>query len=371
MELTAAQREAEARFEAFTEAEVQPVVAGCETTEEMCPKLLRRLAEEGYFGLTLPRAYGGLGADMVSYALLHRQIGLAWTSLRNLLTVHTMVAHAICRWGTDTLKNALLPGFASGERFAAFCLTEPAAGSDARMIQATAVLVDGGFQISGEKRWVTGGEIASTYLVLARYKDGLSAFLVDRETPGLSVRPVRGMLGARASMLADLSFRDCFVSSEKVVGALGAGFSAIGNTVLDLGRFSVACGCAGMAAACLNTSLKYASERVQFGALIREHQLVQRMLTRCAINAHAAWLICYEAAQLRDAHHPEVITRTAMAKYFASEAAMSNASDAVQIHGAIGCCETSPANRFYRDAKIMEIIEGSTQILESLIAGML
>jgi glutaryl-CoA dehydrogenase (non-decarboxylating) len=371
MELTSAQREAKARFEAFTDAEVQPIVDRCEKAEEMCLKLIRRLAEEGYFGLTLPQAYGGQGADMVTYALLHRQIGLVWTSLRNLLTVHTMVAHAICRWGTDVLKNLLLPGFASGERFAAFCLTEPMAGSDATMIQSTAVRVDGGFQISGEKRWITGGEIASTYLVLARSENGISAFVVDRETPGLTVRQVRGILGSRASMLADLSFRDCFVPSERVVGAMGAGFSGIGNTVLDLGRFSVACGCAGMAAACLNTSLQYASARVQFGALVREHQLVQQMLTRCAVNAHAAWLLCYEAALLRDARHPDVIAKTAMAKYFASRAAMSNASDAVQIHGANGCSEAFPVSRFYRDAKIMEIIEGSTQILESLIARML
>src|SRR5262245_6406351 len=198
--LTSAQLEAGVEFEDFARREVTPVADRLDSAEQMCMTLMRRVAAAGYLGLTLPESYGGQGRDMVTYGLLHREIGRAWASLRNILTVHTMVAHAVWRWGDEGLKNSLLRRFAAGDIIAAFCLSESSAGSDIRGIETSAKRSAGGFLLNGAKKWTTAGQIAGIYLVLAVCEGDHCAFLVDQAASGISVEPVRGLLGTRASM---------------------------------------------------------------------------------------------------------------------------------------------------------------------------
>jgi alkylation response protein AidB-like acyl-CoA dehydrogenase len=194
------------------------------------------------------------------------------------------------------------------------------------------------------------------------------AFLVERERPGLEINPLRGLLGTRASMLAEMRLEACRVPQENRIGGLGFGFAAVALTALDLGRYSVAMGCVGIGQACLEACLQYTSQRRQFGVLLQEHQLVREMVANIATNVKAARLLCYHAGYLHDSNAPTATAETLVAKYFASTMAMRTASDAVQIHGANGCSGEYPVQRYLRDAKVMEIIEGSSQMQQLMIS---
>ena len=356
------QARARADFRAFADAHVAPFADGFDREERLPRGVIEETARRGYLGATLPEAYGGGAMSMVTYGLLNEEIGRGCSSLRSLLTVHGMVAHAVARWGSKELRARWLA------RLAAFALTEPDVGSDARAVETSARPSQGAYVLTGRKRWVTFGQIADLFLVFAQCEGRPVALLVERDTPGLSIEPIKGMLGVRASMLAELSFEDCRVPRENLVGREGFGFSHVASAALDLGRYTVAWGCVGIAQACLEASLAYAGARRQFGALIKEHQLVRRMLTDMLTDVKAARLLCLRAGALRDAGAPEAIMETSVAKYFASGAAARAASDAVQIQGARGCSGESPVQRFMRDAKIMEVIEGSTQMQQITIA---
>jgi hypothetical protein len=362
------QARARADFRAFVDAHVAPFADGFDREERLPRGLIEETARRGYLGATLPAAYGGGAMSMVTYGLLNEEVGRGCSSLRSLLTVHGMVAHAVARWGSKELRARWLARLAAGERLAAFALTEPNVGSDARAVETSARPAGGAYVLTGRKRWITFGQVADLFLVFAQCEGRPVALLVERETPGLSVEPVGGMLGVRASMLAELSFEDCRVPRENLVGREGFGFSHVSSAALDLGRYTVAWGCVGIAQACLEASLAHAGERRQFGAFIKEHQLVRRMLTDMLTEVKAARLLCLRAGALKDAGAPEAIMETSVAKYFASRAAARAASDAVQIQGARGCSGESSAQRFMRDAKIMEVIEGSTQMQQITIA---
>lgn len=366
--LTAQQRESRAAFRRFADEAIAPRADDFDREERLPPELVARLAREGYLGANVPPEYGGLGLDALTYGLLHEEVGRACSSVRSLLTVHAMTAHALQRWGTREQKTKWLPRLASGETVAAFGLTEPEVGSDARSVAATATSEGGSFVLDGRKKWVTFGQGASLFLVFAKSDGRDCAFLVERETSGLSVRPIHGMLGVRASMLAELHLEGCRVPRENLVGREGAGFSYVASTALDLGRYTVAWGCVGIGQACLEASFEYAAERKQFGVFLREHQLIQRMLTDMLAQVRAARLLCHQAGALREAGDPQSVTETSIAKYFASTVAARAAADAVQIQGARGCSAESPVQRYLRDAKIMEIIEGSTQMQQITIA---
>lgn len=204
--------------------------------------------------------------------------------------------------------------------------------------------------------------------MLARAPGGLVALLVPSDLAGVNTKPIRDVLGLRASMLAEIEFQDCVVPRENLVGREGFGLSHVGSAALDHGRFTVACGCVGMAQASLEASVRYAGGRTQFGVKIRDHQLVRRMITEMATDTRAARLLCRHAGALRAARHPSAIAETSIAKYFASRAAMRIAADAVQIHGANGVVGDFPVERHFRDAKIMDIIEGSSEMHQIHIA---
>jgi glutaryl-CoA dehydrogenase (non-decarboxylating) len=362
---------AEARqstFASFADEQIAPYADACDINERLAPEVLDAVARAGYFGLTIPREYGGLEGSTIELGGLHEELGRVCSSLRSVLTVHTMVSHAICRWGDHAQKERLLPILATGEAFGALALTEESAGSDIAGIEASAIRKAEGYSLHGTKKWVTAGEIATVFLMFAKCNGAPTAFLVDRRSLAISPQPIRGMLGIRGAMLADICFDGCLLKPEQVLGRPGFGLSHVATTALDIGRYSVACGCTGISEACLRACADYCQHRSQFGSPLADHQLIQRMLTRMIVDTQAARLMCRHAGYLAMMRNPEAYAATAAAKYLASRVATQSSLDAVQIHGATGCAMNHPVSRYLRDARIMEIIEGSTQILEVLIA---
>lgn len=368
IQLTTEQEENRAAFSAFANREIVPYADNWDREERTPPEVITRLARTGYLGPLIPVENGGLGMDTISYGLLNEEIGRGCSSLRNLLTVHCMVSQAILKWGTKSQKDHWLPKLASGETIAAFGLTEPNVGSDAKSLEATAKLSGNSYILNGQKIWITYGQVANLFLIFTQCEGRPTAFLVERDSPGFSVKPITGMLGVRASMLAELSMNDCRIPKDNLVGRVGLGISHISSYALDYGRYSVAWGCVGIAQACLEACLRYTSERKQFGAYLKEHQLIQQMMTEMITNLDAARLLCFQAGYLKDVGDPRSIMETTIAKYFASTMVTKVANDAVQIHGANGISSKYPVQRYMRDARIMEIVEGSTQIQQTTIA---
>lgn len=328
-------------------------------------RVIGQLGERGWLAPNVPGHYGGAGLDELSIGLLCESLGSACSSTRSLVTVQAMVAAALLRWGSDDQRDRWLPALASGDAVAGFCLTEPDVGSDAAAV-ATAVTKDGGtVRLTGFKRWVTFGQRADVYLVVGA---GPTAVLVERDTPGLSVHPIAAQLGLRAARLADIVLDACAVPAANVVGRPGAGFVAVANTALDIGRYTVAWGCAGLGAACRDASYQYARERRQFGVPLVDHQLVRRLLTNMLVDVRAARLLCADAAAARQARSPTAVADTIIAKYAAARMVNRVAPDAVQVHGAAGIGAGHDVERYLRDAKVMQIIEGTDQMHQVTIA---
>jgi alkylation response protein AidB-like acyl-CoA dehydrogenase len=371
LELTEDQRALRAEFRAFAAAEIAPHADRWDREAAIPRSLIEALRERRYLGSNVPTEYGGIGRDMIAYGLLTEEIARACSSVRSLLTVHDMVAHAILRWGSREQKERFLPALARGEVLGALALSEPNAGSDAQSVETTAVAAgDAGgagaagddWVLDGHKKWTTFGRIAGLFLVLARCQGSLTTFLVERESPGLTVRPLDGVWGTRASMLAALSFDGCRVPKAHLLGRIGFGLSHVIAAALEQGRYSVAWGAVGIGQACLDACRAYTAERRQFGVPLADHQLIRRMLTDMIVNVRAARLLCLRAGWLRGQRDPGAFMETMAAKYFASTMAVRAANDAVQIHGANGMSDDYPVGRYLRDAKVTEIIEGSTQI---------
>ncbi|OQY29405.1 MAG: acyl-CoA dehydrogenase [Candidatus Cloacimonetes bacterium 4572_55] len=355
-------------FRLFVDKEIMPHSDQFDREERIPPELIKTLFDKGYIAGFISPEYGGAGMDMTTYGLLCEQIGRGNASLLSLFTVHGMVSYVLLKWGTKEQNTRWLPRLASGEIISAFGLTEPNIGTDARHIETEARATEKGYILNGKKKWTSFGQIADLFLILALCEGKPAAFFVPRETEGFSIKPMSGLLGFRSAQLAELQFENCLIPKGNLVGRIGFGFSHIAGTALDHGRFCIGWGCTGLAQACLDASLKYSSERKQFGSFLKEHQLIQRFIADMVVRVKAARLLCQRAAELQESGDPELIMETSIAKYFASTAAMQSALDAVQIHGANGCCDQYPVQRYLRDAKIMEIIEGSSQIQQIIIS---
>lgn len=368
IELTREQLRWKDEWRTYVDEVIAPSAAQSDREERIPPELIASLKEKGYLGSMLPKEYGGMGLDWVSVGILNEELGRGCSSVRSLLTVHGMAALAVLRWGTDEQRSRWLPAMAAGDIIGAFALTEPEVGSDAKQIQTTATRTEAGYVVKGRKKWITMGQIADVYLLFAQCDGKPAAFLVESDAPGFSRASITGMVGVRGSMLAELRLDDCLIPPDSMVGLAGSGLSHVALNCLDYGRYTVACGCVGLAQACLDQSLSYASERQQFGAPLRDNQLIQKMLTEMSVNVRAARLLCYQAGYMREMMDPDSIMETWAAKYFASRIVSQAASDAVQIHGANGCSRDYPVERYMRDAKINEIIEGTTQMHEVFIA---
>lgn len=368
IELTPQQKDAKERFKTFADEEIKPYADRFNREERVPAELIEKLAQNKYLSTVVSEEWGGLGMDMVTFGLLNEEIGRACSSVRSLLTVHGMVSYALLRWGSQQQKETWLPRLATGEAIGAFALTEPNVGSDARNIETVAEQRNGAYILTGEKKWITYGQIADLFLVFAQRDGKPVAFLVERDTPGLTTTPMRGLLGMRAARVARVHLKECKIPKENAVGGAGFGFSAVALSALDIGRYSVAWGCVGIGQACLDACLEYSSERKQFGELLRRHQLIQRMIANMVTNVKAARLLCYYAGYVHDVNHPNATNETLVAKYFASTMASRVASDAVQIHGGNGCGAEYSVQRYYCDAKVMEIIEGSNEMQQILIS---
>jgi glutaryl-CoA dehydrogenase (non-decarboxylating) len=366
LELTPEQRAFRAEARAFVAAEVAPHAGRWDREEAVPMDLIAKLRERGDLGSLIAPEWGGRGLDMITYGLLTEEIGRGCSSVRSLLTVHDMAAHATQRFGTKEAKERFLPALARGEILGALALSEPNAGSDIGGIETTAVQDGDGWILHGRKKWTTFGQIAGLYLVFAKVHQGgdakPAAFLLERDTPGLTVAPLHGITGTRASLLAELTIDGCRVPASHLLGKVGNGITFVANYTLEQGRYSVAWGAVGLLQACLDVCLEYTAGREQGGKLLAEHQLIQAMLTDMIVNARAARLLCLRAGWLRESRDPAAAAETMAAKYFAAVQAARAANDAVQIHGANGCTEEYPVGRYLRDSKVLEIIEGSTQI---------
>jgi glutaryl-CoA dehydrogenase (non-decarboxylating) len=369
LELSPAQRAARQRCRAFVAEHVAPHAASWDREARLPDEVIVELRQRGYLGAHLPRELGGGGLDPVTYGLLTEEIGRGCSSLRSLLTVHDMVSEAVRRWGSPALKTEVLPRLARAELLAALALSEPEVGSDAASVETAAERDGDAYVLNGRKRWITFGMTADVFLVLARCGDQPAAFLVPAAAPGLNREPITGVVGTRAARLAELTFQQCRIGADRLVGRVGFGFSHVAAAALDHGRYSVAWGAVGIAQACLDACLGYTATRRQFGQPLARHQLVQRKLTEMIVNTRAARLLCLHAGYRRSLGAADAATETLIAKYFASRTAAQAANDAVQLHGANGLSQDYPVERYLRDAKVTEIIEGSTQILQVAIAS--
>lgn len=363
------------RWQDFAEAEVAPHAQAIDREARIPDAVIAALRKAGAFASGFPEALGGPGgsdAEAVGAALdhgeMHEALGAASASVQGLVNVHHMAGSAIVRWGSPEQKRRWGAELTAGRTLGALAITEPDVGSEIAAVATRADRVDGGWRISGRKRWITCGQSANLFVLLAASEQGPSAFLLPRPTPGLTIVPIENMLGCRGYMLAELHLEDCRLGDDFLLGRPGFGASLVAATALDAGRFNLAWGCVGLGQACLDASLAYTKRRRQFDAPLSDFQLVQRMITRMMTDVHAARLMCRDAAVSRGRRDPDAVKLAAMAKYFASTMANRVASDALQLHGANGCGPEFPLERWFRDARIMEIIEGTSQILEGLIA---
>ncbi|MEU8180108.1 acyl-CoA dehydrogenase family protein [Micromonospora sp. NPDC049044] len=337
--------------------------------QERIPEaVLDAVSAAGMWAPFLSPEVGGSGLSWRAFGQLHEEFGRGCSSLRSLLTVHSMAAWTVMRWGSSALQAEWLPRFATGEALGAVCMTEPQAGSDTAGFDTRATRSADGWRLSGVKTWITGALRADVFLVYARNRHGLAAYLVPRDSAGLSVEPVPDPLGTRASMIGTVRLDDVRVAPDALVGPESFLSGAVLTGMLDIGRLSVAAGSLGILQGCLDACATYTTERTVGGTRLRDLQLIRAKVSDMVTDAAAARLLVTQAAELKDAGDPETIMATWIAKYFASVAAARHAREAVQVHGAHGMSSRFPVARLYRDAKVMEIIEGSTELQQLTIA---
>lgn len=356
-------------YRAFVDEQIMPVAEANDQAQNTPDSLIELLGEQGFLDVGIPANYGGVGMEALQYGLQLEQIGRASASLVSLLTVHGMAAQVINRWGSDSQKRKWLPELASGKVIGAFALSEPNIGSDANNVETQAVKDGNSYVLSGKKKWISFAQSANVFILIAQCQGQATAFLMPRDTEGLLVEPVQNMLGFRSAMLGEITLDECRIPAENMLGRVGFGFTHVAGMALDQGRYCIAWGSLGMMQCCVESSISYAKERKQFGVSLSDHQLIQHMLADMLTQSKAARLMCYQAAILREAANPRQIMETSIAKYFVTQALSKAAADAVQIHGANGCSSNYPVQRHWRDAKIMEIIEGSNQIQQMVISA--
>ena len=357
---------------AFVEKEVKPIASRLDREGTYPAELVKRLGEIGLMGMLVPQEFGGSGMDFLSGVVAMEEISKAWASLAVAMSVqNSLVCAPILRFGTAAQKEQYLAPLARGERLGCYALTEPGSGSDAGSIQTRAKKVGNDFVINGNKVFTTGGnraDLAIVYAVTdpAQGKRGISAFIVETNSPGFGVGKLEDKLGLRSSDTASLLFEDCRVPSQNLLGTEGEGFR-IALATLDGGRIGIAAQALGIAQGCLEESVAYAQQRRQFGRAIAEFEAIQWMLADMTTEIDAARLLTYRAAWL--AQQGRTFTReAAMAKLFASEAANRAAYKAIQIFGGYGYTKEFAVERFFRDARITTLYEGTSEIQRLVIA---
>ncbi|KEF04952.1 MULTISPECIES: acyl-CoA dehydrogenase family protein [Streptomyces] len=357
----------------FVDREIVPHAAAWDRAERVDRAVVKKLGELGFLGLTVPEEYGGSGGDHLAYALVTEELGRGDSAVRGIVSVSLgLVAKTVAAWGDEDQKRRWLPPLTSGEAIGCFGLTEPGTGSDAGSLATRAVRDgDGSYVVNGTKMFITNGTWADVVLLFARTGDapgpkGVSAFLVPTDTPGLERREIHGKLGLRGQATAELVFQDVRVPADAMLAPEGKGFS-VAMSALAKGRMSVAAGCVGIAQAALDAAVGYATEREQFGRTIAHHQLVQELITDIAVDVDAARLLTWRVADLIDRGEP-FATEASKAKLFASEAAVRAANNALQVFGGYGYIDEYPVGKLLRDARVMTLYEGTSQI-QKLVIG--
>jgi butyryl-CoA dehydrogenase len=357
----------------FTDKEVVPRAGENSRNHHFDLELVGKIADQGYLGAIVPREYGGAGLDYVTYAIVCEEIGRGCSAMRTVISVQTsLVCSTILRWGTEEQKQRYLPKLCSGEWLACFGLSEPDTGSDAANQRTRAARQDdGSWKINGSKMWISLGNHASLALVFAQTDPelrhmGLACFLVETDQPGFQPAEIKGKMGLWASDTASIALDDVVAGPDSMLGEIGDGFK-VAMSALDSGRYSVAAGCVGICQGSIEESVRYARERRQFERPIASFQLVQEMIAEMVVRADAARLLVFRAGALKDAERPST-TETSMAKLYATEAACWCADRAIQIHGGAGYVDDHPVERFYRDARVTTLYEGTSQI-QKLIIG--
>ncbi len=354
----------------FLEREVAPYAADWDRSERMDPAIVGKLAELGFLGAALPEEYGGLGLDSVSYCLLMEELGRADSSVRGIVSVtNGLAGKTIARWGSEEQRRQWLPGMCSGEALGCYALTEPGHGSDPASLETRAERDGADWLLTGSKIFITLGTWAKVALVFARTGGegprGITCFLVPTDSPGFSSRKIDGKLGLRSQDTGELFLESVRVPDDARLGDEGAGFK-VAMSALDAGRISLAAGCVGICQGCVDASVAYAAERTQFGRPIAKFQLVQELIAEMAVDAEAARLLTWRAALLADAGEPYGVAAST-AKYFASEAAVRAANNAIQVHGGYGYVDEFPVGKYLRDARVTTLYEGTSQIQKLLI----
>ena len=359
----------------FAEKEIRPHVMKFDEAQEFPLEISRKLGELGFMGVVVPEAYGGSGLGYLEYITIIEEISKVDPSVGLSVAAHNSlgVGH-IYLFGSEEQKRKYLPDLASGRKLGAWALTEPTSGSDAGALLTTAVLEGDHYVLNGSKNFITHGSVGSLTVVMAltdktKGKKGISAFIVENDTPGFIVAKKENKMGMRASDTAALAFDNCRVPKENLIGQEGAGFSQA-LAALDGGRISIAALALGIAQGAMDACLKYVKERRQFGHAIGEFQGTQWKLADMATQIEAARLLTHKAGYLKD-RGKEVTLESSMAKYFASEVAVSATNEAVQIHGGYGFLKDFPVEKFYRDVKLVTIGEGTSEIQKLVIARQL
>ena len=357
----------------FTENEIKPKAPELDRTERHPVEIVQKLAELNLMGIAIPDVYGGGGADIVSYAVALEEISRGCASVGVIMSVNnSLVCDPIYTFGTEEQKKKYLTPLASGKKLGCFGLTEPEAGSDAAAQKTTAVLQGDEWVINGKKNFITNGNVADYCVLLAmtdrsKGSKGISSFIVDCKAPGFSVGVVEKKLGIKASGTAELIFEDYRMSKENLLGQVGQGFYVAMNT-LDGGRIGIASQALGIARAALEAATDYSKTRVQFGKPISQFQAIQWMIADMATELDAARLLTLRAAFLKD-HKMRYEKEAAMAKLYASEAASRITTKAIQIHGGYGYIQEYNVERHFRDARITELYEGTSEVMRLVISS--
>lgn len=371
-ELNEEQKMVKEMVKRFADEEIAPHARENDILERFPSDILKKMAPLGFLGGPIPQRYGGAGLDFISDAIIFEEIGRACSSVRTIISVQvSLVELVILNWGTEEQRRRYLPRLCTGEILGSFAITEPEAGSDAGGLRSTAARKGRGWVLNGSKTWISTGSVSDISIVFARTDPskgtkGISAFIVEKDAPGFTSREIKGKLGLKSANTAQLFFEDCFIPEDSLIGKEGEGLK-IALSALDNGRYGVAAGCVGIIQGCIDACVRYSKERRQFGRPIASFQLVQDMISRMAVDMDAARLLVYRAGALKDKGVRNTL-ETSIAKYFASEAAVRAATDAIQVHGGYGYSNEYPVERYLRDAKVATIYEGTSQI-QKLIIG--
>jgi alkylation response protein AidB-like acyl-CoA dehydrogenase len=356
----------------FVDREISPHAATWDRAEQVDLSVVKKLADLGIFGITIPEEHGGSGGDHLTYCLVLEELGRGDSSVRGIVSVSLgLVAKSVYGYGSAAQKAHWLPRLCSGSDLGCFALTEPGTGSDAGSLTTRATpLNGGGWRLDGAKTFITNGTWASVAVVFARTggpgPKGISAFLVPCDAPGLRIEEIHGKLGLRGQATASLTFEGVEIGPDALVGELGQGFT-IAMAALAKGRMSLAAGCVGIIQGCLNAAVEYAGQREQFGRKIAGFQLVQQLLADISVEADAARLLTWRVADLIDRGAP-FATASSTAKLYASEAAVRAANAALQVFGGYGYIDEYPVGKYLRDARVTTVYEGTSQI-QKLIIG--